>query len=79
MSSKIPLHKVLITSQNPGREKVEARLHTILCDTGASTSLMPQKVADSLGISYMADSNITVHGADVNKIRIVGLGLRIPP
>ena len=74
VSSKIPLHQLLITSKDPGRERVEARLHTVLCDTMASASLMPQSTADKLGILYTVDDNVTVRGADSNKIMITGVG-----
>ena len=69
-----PYHLMAINANRPGPGNRNHHYKVVLCDTGATSSIIGQKLADELGISYQPDSTVTVRGADGKIIQTAGVG-----
>ena len=69
-----PLHVMCVNPERPGPGNRSHQFRTVLCDTGATSSIVSLKLAKEIGIQYQKDDSITVCGADGNVIATEGVG-----
>ena len=69
-----PLHVMCVNPERPGQHNRAHQFRTVLCDTGAMSSIVSMELAKEIGIQYEKDDSITVRGADGNKITTEGVG-----
>ena len=69
-----PYHVMVVNPERPGPDNRNHQHRTVLCDTGATSSIIGQKLADEIGIKYQPDTSVTVRGADGNVIDMAGVG-----
>ena len=70
----IPYYPLLLSSIKPStKSKREIKETHVLCDTSASISLAPVSITKKLGMRVDMSEKVSVHGADEEKISVLGM------
>ena len=59
-----PFHTMCINPLRPGPNNRSHKYHSVLCDTGATSSIVSLKIATELGLVYNKNESVTVRGTN---------------